>query len=178
MEAFADSSVRVGCRVQPVVEVVDVLGSEQVESVDEVQVVIASVATRAHDLACDLANTLQCQRSDRKLVGSRGCVEALVPAEDGRAGMAFDARADDRRDEREWGGWVAVADGVGESVQRGCEGALAHGVPVEDVDSRLDADEVGWEISSSSMSVASVWNSRRTPAGIVTMSASWMSLIW
>src|SRR4051812_12835115 len=99
MEAFADSPVAVGRRVEPVVEVVDVLGSEQAESVDEMKVVVARVAARVYDVGFDLSDAAQGQGADEELVGTRRGVEALVASEDCRSGIDFDGGADDRCDE-------------------------------------------------------------------------------
>ena len=131
-------------RMQAVGEVGEVVGTEQREPVDEMQV--RRRRPRRDDLGRRVPGS-GATSARRRRAPSTARQRRTVPSS--RGGSARDGlrrRAEDRRRERSRRRRMTVADRVEEAVHRGTEGALAHGVAVDDVDAGLDADEVGRQV--------------------------------
>ena len=129
--------------MQVVRQVVRVVGAEQRESVDVVQVRIARIAARIDDFGHDLADAPKRHAAVAYRIESLECRELAGRTPPHRSGTGFSARTEDGRYGDDGRVGLAFADRIEEAVQGGGEYAFAHRIRVDDVDPDLDADQVG-----------------------------------
>ena len=123
-----------------------------VEELQAIQVVNVWVCGRSNgnQVAQNFTDAAQRQLADPFVATERLPLHHAVGAGLAWAGVVFVSGATDRRNYKNWRGFVGIANGVDEAVHRRAESARGVTRVVHHVDAELQADELRWHITDGS----------------------------